>query len=58
MISDLMILSDYDLDNIIRAKRLVIDPFQKDTIRENGVDLRLSDEMAVRNPKLTVSSNH
>ena len=48
-----MILSDYDLDNIIRAKRLVIDPFEKDTIRENGVDLRLSDEMAVRNPELT-----
>jgi len=52
ILSDLMILSDYDLDNIIRAKRLVIDPFEKDTIRENGVDLRLSDEIAVRNPKL------
>ncbi len=51
-----MILSDYDLDNIIRAKRLVIDPFEKDTIRENGVDLRLSDEMAVRNPKLNSES--
>lgn len=41
-----MILSDFDLENYIRAKRLVIDPLGKDTIRENGVDLRISDEVA------------
>ncbi len=48
-----MILSDYDLDNAIRAKRLIVKPFQKDSIRENGLDLRLDDEIATRNPKHT-----
>ncbi len=48
-----MILSDYDLENIIRSKRLGIETFDKETIRENGIDLRLSDEIAVRNPKLS-----
>ncbi|MCL5011531.1 MAG: dCTP deaminase [Candidatus Marsarchaeota archaeon] len=41
-----MILSDFDLENYIKDKRLVIDPIGKDTIRENGVDLRISDEVA------------
>ncbi len=41
-----MILSDFDLENYIKAKRLVIRPLGKDTIRENGVDLKISDEVA------------
>ncbi len=47
-----MILSDYDLENAIRTKRLVLKPFRKDAIRENGLDLRLADEIAYRNPVL------
>ncbi len=41
-----MILSDYDIKGMIRSKRLVIRPFFPDTVRENGIDLRLSDEIA------------
>ena len=47
-----MILSDFDLENMIRAKRLQIEPFNQDLIRENGVDLRLADELARHNPKM------
>lgn len=47
-----MILSDFDLENYIRDKRLVVKPFHQSTIRENGLDLRLSDEMAVKNTSL------
>ena len=46
-----MILSDYDIENAIRAKRLVVKPFKDDSIRENGLDLRLDDEIAYRNPE-------
>ncbi|MDP7976353.1 MAG: dCTP deaminase [Thermoprotei archaeon] len=42
-------LSDFDLGNMIKSGRLRIDPFSQDTIRENGVDLRLSDEIARHN---------
>ncbi len=45
-----MILSDFDLENYIREKRLVVKPFEKEIIRENGIDLRLSDEVARHNP--------
>ncbi len=41
-----MILSDFDLRNYIRSGRLVIKPFADETIRENGVDLRFSEEIA------------
>ena len=41
-----MILSDFDLESLIKEKRLVIKPFKKDIIRENGLDLRLSNEIA------------
>ncbi len=41
-----MILSDFDLRNYIRSGRLVINPFAEETIRENGVDLRFSEEIA------------
>ncbi len=46
-----MILSDFDLENMIRSKRIVITPFKKETIRENGIDLRLSDEIGRHNPE-------
>ncbi len=41
-----MILSDFDLKNLVKSKRLVIRPFHKDTIRENGIDMRLAEEIA------------
>ena len=41
-----MILSNYDLKSMVKSRRLVISPFYKDTIRENGVDMRLADEIA------------
>ncbi|RLG85000.1 MAG: dCTP deaminase [Thermoprotei archaeon] len=40
-----MILSDFDLRNYIRSGRLVIEPFSDEIVRENGVDLRLGDEV-------------
>ena len=47
-----MILSDYDLENMIRTARLEIKPFKKDIIRENGVDFRLDNQVARHNKKL------
>jgi dCTP deaminase len=41
-----MILSDFDLRKCIGEKRIVIDPFAEDCLRENGVDLRLGGEIA------------
>jgi dCTP deaminase len=41
-----MILSDVDLMDAIKSKRLLIQPFSDDTVRENGIDLRLADEIA------------
>lgn len=41
-----MILSDFDLENAIRHKRLVVKPFDKRIIKENGLDLRLADDIA------------
>jgi dCTP deaminase len=41
-----MILSDVDLMDAIKNKRLMIHPFSEDTVRENGIDLRLADEIA------------
>ncbi|MDE1870039.1 MAG: dCTP deaminase [Candidatus Micrarchaeota archaeon] len=40
-----MILSDFDLMNMINSKRLIIDPFSETIVRENGVDFRLADEI-------------
>jgi len=45
-----MILSDFDLENVIKAKRLIVKPFIKEIIRENGLDLRLANEIAYHNP--------
>jgi len=47
-----MILSDFDLENMLKEKRLIIKPFNKEIIRENGVDLRLADEVGFHNPML------
>lgn len=47
-----MILSDFDLENMVNGKRLVITPFEKEIIRENGIDLRLSGDIARHNEKL------
>lgn len=44
-----MILSDFDLINYIRSGRLVVEPFDESTVRENGLDLRLGGEMCVLN---------
>ena len=41
-----MILSDLDLWNYINAKRLVIEPFSNEIVRENGVDLRIGRAVA------------
>jgi dCTP deaminase len=41
-----MILSDFDIENMVKGKRLVIKPLHADTIRQNGVDLRLAPEIA------------
>jgi dCTP deaminase len=41
-----VILSDFDLMNYIKSGRLVIEPFSEAIVRENGVDLRLGDEIA------------
>ena len=41
-----MILSDVDILNMVRTKRLVIKPFLREIVRENGIDCRLTDEIA------------
>ncbi len=41
-----MILSDFDLWNYLRSKRLVIDPFEDEIVRENGLDLRIGRHIA------------
>lgn len=41
-----MILSDFDIENMLKGGRMVIKPLDKEIIRQNGVDLRLADEIA------------
>ena len=41
-----MILSDFDLMNYIKSRRLIIEPFTPAIVRENGIDLRLGGEIA------------
>jgi len=41
-----MILSDFELKMYLETRRIFIDPFDLEIIQENGVDLRLSDEIA------------
>jgi len=39
-------LSDFDLENYLKTRRLVIEPVHPDTVRENGVDLRVGESIA------------
>jgi dCTP deaminase len=41
-----MVLSDFDLMNMIKSNRIKIEPFIDEIVRENGVDFRLDNEMA------------
>ncbi|ASI13904.1 deoxycytidine triphosphate deaminase [Candidatus Mancarchaeum acidiphilum] len=41
-----MILSDFDIKSMVSQKRLTIEPLTDDSIRENGIDFRLADEVA------------
>lgn len=41
-----MILSDFDLWNYIKSGRLRIEPFRNEVVRENGLDLRIGEEIA------------
>ncbi|EWG06442.1 MAG: deoxycytidine triphosphate deaminase [Candidatus Aramenus sulfurataquae] len=41
-----MVLSDRDIKNYIHEKKLVITPLSSDTVRENGVDLKVGDQIA------------
>lgn len=47
-----MILSDFDLESYIRDRWLVVKPFHASTLRENGLDLRLGNEIAIKNTSL------
>ena len=40
-----MILSDRDILRLLKSGELVIKPLRDDTVRENGVDLRIGDEV-------------
>ena len=41
-----MMLSGFDINNLVRNNRLVINPFDEEAVRENGVDFKLADEIA------------
>lgn len=41
-----MILSDFDLIWYLKSGRLVIEPYDEEIIRENGIDLRIGSEIA------------
>lgn len=41
-----MVLSDYDIKNLIKSKRMIVRPLSGESIRENGIDFRLADEIA------------
>lgn len=41
-----MVLSDFDLMNMIKSGRLKIEPFSDDIVRENGIDFKLDNEIA------------
>jgi len=42
-----MILSGDAINRLIRAGSLVIEPLSPDTVRENGVDLRVGNQYAI-----------
>ncbi|MCD6341365.1 MAG: dCTP deaminase [Thaumarchaeota archaeon] len=53
-----MILSDFDLWNYIKSGRLVIEPFRDDVVRENGLDLRIGDQIARMKPLSKIFNVH
>ncbi len=46
-----MILSDSDLLRYLKSRKLVVRPMGSETIRENGLDMCLADQIAVHNPR-------
>lgn len=42
-----MIISDFDLRNYLKSRRLIIEPLSDNSIQQNGIDFKLSDEMAI-----------
>lgn len=44
-----MILSDFDLRAYLASKRLQVEPFSEEVVRENGLDLRLGDGFCLIN---------
>lgn len=42
-----MILSRGEISNLVERGELTVDPLHADTIRENGLDLRIGDEYAI-----------
>jgi len=44
---DKMILSDFELKHTISSKRLIVEPLSEDTIQQNGIDLKISNEIAM-----------
>lgn len=45
-----MAISDFELEHLIKSGRLVIQPFAEGTIRENGIDFRITSEVARHKP--------
>ena len=41
-----MILSDIELINYIKEKLLIVEPFDQEIVKENGLDLRIGNEIA------------
>jgi len=52
-----MILSDQDIKREIQSDRLMIYPLSEDTIRENGVDLRIGNKFGVFNNGGTIDTH-
>jgi len=51
-----MIISDFDLHNYLRSGCLIVEPISENTVQQNGIDLRLSDEMAIGKVRSDVPS--
>ncbi|MEM1962112.1 MAG: dCTP deaminase [Sulfolobales archaeon] len=47
-----MILSDFDLRAYLSSKRLQVEPFSEEIVRENGLDLRLGEGFCRINPSV------
>lgn len=45
-----MAISDFELEHLIKSGRLVVQPFAEGTIRENGIDFRVTSEVARHKP--------